>query len=169
MTEIRLLTEADLDQFWQLRLRALKEEPASFAASYEESAAMSQAQSKKYLESSTNAFVFGAFAPQLVGMIGFYRRQGLKINHKGVIWGMYTAPEFRGKGIGKSLMQSAIAQATGFGDLKELLLVVGGHNKSAHGFYSACGFKTYAIEPKALRVGEDYFDDECMSLKLSGA
>jgi hypothetical protein len=34
--EIRLVTEDDAIDFWNIRLRALSEEPSAFAASYEE-------------------------------------------------------------------------------------------------------------------------------------
>ena len=37
--EIRVLTEADVDLYRPLRLRALREEPQAFGSSYEESVA----------------------------------------------------------------------------------------------------------------------------------
>lgn len=167
MIEIRALGKSDLEEFWQLRLRALKEEPESFAASYEESVEMLPADIEKRLENSNNAFVLGAFTPKLAGMIGFYRRQGLKVKHKGVIWGMYVAPESRTQGLGKALILSTVELASKFGDVEELLLTVGAQNKSAHRLYSACGFKSYSVEPGALKLGDRYFNDEWMALKLN--
>ena len=34
--EVRILTEADAQAFWNIRLRALRDNPESFGASYEE-------------------------------------------------------------------------------------------------------------------------------------
>jgi len=73
---IRILSKTDAGVFWQLRLRALREEPESFAMAFEEARMM------ETLDISGNSFVFGAFSPALCGMVGFFRRQGIKNRHK---------------------------------------------------------------------------------------
>jgi len=168
MTEatIRELTELDVDSFWKLRLRALKEDPESFGAAFEESVDMPLDDAAKRLQKSDDAFVLGAFNPELVGMIGLYRRQGLKLRHKGIIWGMYVAPEARGQGLGKALMSTAIERASTMPDLNHLMLTVVTTNEAARNLYSSLGFKTYGTESEALKLGDRLLDEELMSLNL---
>lgn len=168
MTEpiIRELDESDVESFWKLRLRALKEEPESFGASYEESVEMPIEEAVKRLQKSDDAFVLGAFNPDLVGMLGLYRRQGLKLRHKGIIWGMYVAPEGRGKGLGKALLSAAIERASTIPDLEHLMLSVVTTKEAARNLYLSLEFKPYGVESEALKLGERLLDEELMSLKL---
>lgn len=164
--EIRVLSESDVDSFWQLRLRALKEEPESFGVAYEESANTPIADVAKRLQSSDDSFILGAFMPTLIGMLGFYRRHELKIRHKGTIWGMYVAPEGRGQGVGEALMLAAIARATAIPNLEQLLLTVVTKNEAARNLYLSLGFQPYGIEREALKLGDRFLDEEMMILKL---
>ena len=127
---IRVLSKTDAGVFWQLRLRALREEPESFAMAFEEARMM------ETLDISGNSFVFGAFSPALCGMVGFFRRQGIKNRHKGTVWGMYVAPEVRGQGLARSLMAALISRAAGLSDLQQLVLEVVTTNEAARRLYS---------------------------------
>jgi ribosomal protein S18 acetylase RimI-like enzyme len=166
-TQTRILSSSDQKAFWQLRLRALQEEPESFEAAYEESITIPEAEIARRLESSDDAFVLGAFAPELIGMVGFYRKIGIKIQHKGVIWGMYVAREHRGNGLGKNLMQAAIKRAKNLPNLEQLHLAVSTHNTAARNLYLSLGFSSYGIEPHAKKLGDAYTDQHLMILKLS--
>src|SRR6266851_5322843 len=113
--EVRKLTVADAEAFWNIRLRALRDNPESFGASYEEIlergiAGITQGLRKR--DTAPDDVTFGAFEGNtLVGIAGFRREEEAKRRHKGVIWGMYVPQELRGKGIGKALLQAAIAYA----------------------------------------------------------
>jgi ribosomal protein S18 acetylase RimI-like enzyme len=164
--EIKILSQSDLKAFWQLRLRALQEEPESFEDAYEESVNMPEAEIARRLQYSDDSFILGAFVPDLVGMVGYYRRIGIKVRHKGLIWGMYVAKEFRGQGLAKALMQSAIERASGIAGLEQLHLAVSTHNTVARNLYLSLGFSSYGIETHAKKLGNDYTDRELMILRL---
>lgn len=165
-TLIRVLSEIDVETFWRLRLRALQEEPESFCATYEESVETSLEEVAQKLKSSDESFILGARLPELVGMLGFYRRPGLKRRHTGVIWGMYVAPEKRGRGLGKALLSEAIKHASLMSGLKQLALTVMTTRETARCLYLSMGFQSYGTEPQALKLGNRYLDEELMLLKL---
>jgi len=163
---VRVLTEEDLDNFWQIRLRALKEHPESFGASLSESENMTRSEILQRLKATQDSFVMGVFNPELVGIAGFFRRTGLKLKHKGTIWGVYVTPEARGQKLGKLLISSCIAQAQLIPDLEHIMLTVVTANGAARDLYNSLGFVSFGIEPAALKwQGRDY-DEELMQLLL---
>lgn len=165
--DIRVLSEADVDLYRALRLRALQEEPEAFAEAHEESINTLIVEMAKHLKSSNDSFVLGAFCPNLVGLAGFFRRTGIKVQHKGTLWGVYVTPEARGKGTGNALMQAAITHASTLPGLEQLLLSVATTNEPARRLYSSLGFISYGIESQTLKIGDQYIDEELMMLKLS--
>ena len=164
--QIRKLTEQDLDAYLHLRLQALKSEPQSFGATYEEGLKRTRSETVNQLKATDDSFILGAFAPDLVGMVGMFRRNGEKLRHKGTIWGMYVAPAARGRSIGKTLVQRLIQEAISLSSYEQLLLTVVTSNQAARNLYAQLGFKTYGIESKALKINNAYLDEDLMELTL---
>src|SRR6266852_9549651 len=76
--EVRILTEADAEAFWNIRLRALRDDPESFGATFEEFlergiAGVAQGLRKRSTE--PDDVTFGAFDRTIVGIAGFRREQ----------------------------------------------------------------------------------------------
>jgi len=168
--DIRPLTEADAAIWRELRLRMLREHPDVFGSSYEEAAAWPLerfAQRLREAHSAPDSFLLGAFAEgRLVGSCGLARESGLKDRHKAFIWGVYAAPEARGRGVGRALMDEAIRRAKATEGLEQLILAVAAQNDAARGLYAALGFETYGREPRALKLGDRYVDEDLMVLWL---
>lgn len=163
---IKLLSEKDVEIFWPLRLQALKDEPTSFGSDYEESKALELKEVETRLACNDDSFVLGAFSPELIGFVGFFRLKGKKLRHKGTIWGMYVSPEFRGMGIARQLMLASIMYAQELPDLEYLKLTVVTLHKSAYKLYKSLGFEKYGEEPAALKIDGKKADEALMQLKL---
>lgn len=166
--EIRVLGAADAGAFWKLRLQGLDGDPQAFGESVEEHRALSvETVAARLGAANAENFVMGAFVDgQLVGTAGFFRNPTLKRKHKGKVWGMYVADSARGKGIGRALLEALLERARSIADLEEVQLSVSASQAAARGLYRVMGFETYAREPRALRVGDRYFDEDYMALKV---
>ena len=167
--EIRPLRAADAEAWRTLRLRALKEEPAAFASSYEDAVA-TDAQTFAAVIPAEGAAgaLFGLFIEgELSGSAGFAVFGGLKLRHKGLLWGVYVRPEVRGRGFGKALVARVIEHARGHVDL--LQAGVTAADGSARRTYIALGFRPYGLEPAALRVDGVDFDEELLWLDFRDA
>jgi ribosomal protein S18 acetylase RimI-like enzyme len=165
--EIRVLTADDAEEFRALRLRALREEPEAFGSSWEEENARPLEQTVARLQAE-GITAFGGFddAGKLAGMVRLRRQDGVKAEHKADIISMYVAPEVRGRGLGRMLLGAAIAQARSTPGIEQLLLAVNTTNTPARNLYLAMGFEPFGREPRALKIGDRYFDEDYMALIL---
>ena len=165
--EIRRLTGLEVESYRQLRAEALEREPWAFTESPAEHQAMPLETVRQRLGSgaSDDNFVLGAFdGGKLIGMAGFFCRQGEKIRHRGEIWGVYVAKEHRGKGLGRTLLEELIRQLRSNPGLEQVALGVSVGNISAKRLYESLGFETYGRETHALKIGASYVDEELMVL-----
>src|SRR5947209_16073872 len=141
--EIRPLTAADAEAWWELRLEMLRNDPESFADSPEEHASTPMEKARERLGSSDlkSNFVLGLFEEgELAGTAGFFRRIHKKERHKGHIWGVYVRPQSRGRGAGRALMQEVVRCARKIEGLEQITLVASAH-LPARGMYEALGFE----------------------------
>ena len=163
---VRKLTANDLDAFWDLRLRALKDDPEAFGSTYEETVARGKESmlQRMGVGNGDDVFSLGAFEDTLIGTVGFGRGEGLKERHTGFVFGMYVVPERRGQGAGKALVQALIAQARQLEGLEQLTLAVVTTNQAAVRLYLSLGFEIYGTAPRALKQHGQYWDEHLMVL-----
>ena len=168
--EIRSLTCDDAPAFQALRLRGLLDAPEAFGSSYAEEVSRSVEEVAQRLGATTTPtarVVFGAFdRGVLIGVVGCVQQTHAKSRHKAVIWGMYVAPEARGRGVGRALIERAVAAARSWPNVVRLTLTVVDRATAARTLYRSMGFRTYGREVDAFR--QDGVSDamEMMALEL---
>ena len=167
--EIRRLTKADAQSFWEFRLQALESEPNAFGESAEEHRLTTvESVAQRLRVDVADNFVLGAFdEARLVGTVGFYRLQQVKQRHKGWIWGVFVAPEYRGRRVALALLTRLLEMAREIPGLRSVLLKVATTQQAARQLYASVGFRSFGIEPRSLRVKDEYIDEEHMRLDVA--
>jgi len=159
---IRQLTEDDVALYREIRLEGLKRYPASFGSSYETEA---QQPVSWFKEQAGNAIIIGGFRDTaLMGVAGIYLRPEPKLTHKCVLFGMYVRLEAQGSGLAKELAESVIERVKS--SVEEILLTVAVSNIAAVKLYTNIGFIEYGMEPRSLKVGDEYHDQLMMRLPV---
>lgn len=169
--EIRQLTQEDAAAYRALRLRALGEAPDAFGSTLEETVAQPLSRTAERLRAQVESgagFTLGAWAGDLVGVVTLLRHDGLRLRHKADLLAMYVAPEARGRGVARALVDELIARARRVEGLEQINLSVVSSNEPARRLYRSLGFVIYGVERRCLKIGERYLDEELMTLWLQG-
>ena len=145
----------------------MTEEPAAFGASVDEHRATTIDAAAKRISPNEHNFVLGVFVDGgLRGMVGFARETSLKRRHRAVVWGVYVAPDYRGRGLARRLLEELVRRARALYGLERILLAANAADPAATSLYKSLGFRTFGYERAALKIGERYVDDEHMALDL---
>jgi RimJ/RimL family protein N-acetyltransferase len=164
MMKTMRLTSADVERFRELRVEGLRNDPDGFRYSVAEDDAIS---SELWAARLDRSFVIAVVRAdgELAGVGGFSRLEGDKLEHKGLIWGMYVRAEARGTGAADAIMRALIDHART--RVRQVQLTVMSDNARARAFYERHGFVAYATEPQAVRQGSEYRDETSMWLLLA--
>lgn len=168
--DIRPLTSDDVAEYHALRLRGLRESPEAFGSSYDEERDMALDEVAKRIEPSgtpTGRIMLGAFASgALVGVMGCVQSGKVKSRHKATVWGMYVAPEARGHGVGRAMLERGIEEARSWPNVDQLSLSVVERGTAARSLYLSVGFRPFGREVDAFRQDGHSDTVEYMTLDL---
>ncbi|PHJ66474.1 hypothetical protein VF14_09970 [Nostoc linckia z18] len=165
--KIRKLTKYDAENYRQIRLEALYKNPESFGTTYHEEVIKTIEQFRDRISVDNNKFILGCYDDiKLIGIVAFQQESRIKLRHKAYITSMYVQQEYRGKGIGKLLVNEVIEKAKALNDVEILLLDVVKINFLAKHLYLSLGFQIYGIEKMAYKFNNQYFDLELMGLQI---
>ena len=109
--QIVRLTSADVERFRAVRLEGLRSDPDGFRYSEAEDRAIA---TEVWAARLDRDVVFAAEADgEILGVGGFSRVAGEKLEHKGLIWGMFVRAPARGTGVADAIMRALIEHARG--------------------------------------------------------
>jgi len=149
--------------FRAVRLDALTTSPEFFASVLADESERDEAYYAARLAEQPVWGVFDGEAP--VGMAGLNVHEGERKRHKATLWGMYVSPAARGSGVAARLIEAVVDHARAEG-LQQVLLTCMAVNTRARALYERLGFVQYGLEPRALRIGDEVFDDTLMVRRL---
>jgi RimJ/RimL family protein N-acetyltransferase len=168
--QIRILVPTDAAAFQALRLAGLRECPSAFASSFDEECDISIARIAERLAPQDDRAVFGAFeGTGFVGMVGLKRESPRKLAHKAHLWGMYVVPAAREHGVGRQLVDAALAFAGTQLRVRQVNLGVNVANAAAIALYRGLGFSQYGLERGSMQVDGELQDEMLMVRMLDDA
>ncbi|HNP62041.1 MAG TPA: GNAT family N-acetyltransferase [Nitrospirales bacterium] len=161
---IRELTSTDVSAYQTLMLSGLREHPESFRISSQDAGEPMV----PFASICSDSFTLGAWLDegQLAGAVSFARETQAKLRHKGLLYRMYVRAESSGRGIGRKLVQEVVKRARTIEGLEHINLTVVSLNVHAKSLYVSEGFTSFAREERGLKMGDSYFDEEQMALRL---
>ena len=139
----------------QLMLEAYALQPDAYTSSVAERAALPLSWWEARLSSSpqTPEIVVGALIDgQFAGVAGVRFESREKSRHKATLFGMYVRLPYRQTGLGKQLVDAAIACAKVRTGVEIVQLTVTDGNRAAQTLYERCGFEPFGVEPYAVAL-----------------
>ncbi len=164
---IQKLSLEHTSAYRELRLLSYQESPYAFSESYEDEHQKNIDDFKDEIIQDSypeEYFILGCFdGDKLVAFVKFKRDQRTKARHKAMVYAMYVHPDYRGKGLGKQLMQYILDKCGEMPDMEQIHLWVLHHKRaSAANFYKSLGFKSMSKVIADLKVENEYIDAEYM-------
>lgn len=165
--EIFKLTPLDWKKFKELRLEALKKNSEAFGSSYKESIKKADEEWKKQLEKPKSHIFVAREADDFIGMAAAYQEEGEKICHVAYIWGVYVWEAYRGKGIGRQLMEAVLAELKSSREVEKANLNVNTQLAGVVKLYESLGFTITGTSHRELKIDGEYFDEHAMEIFLN--
>lgn len=161
MVHVQPLSAEHAAQYRALMLHAYARETDAFTAEPGERDALPLS----WWEQRT---AFGAFGDgELVGAVALEFSPRPKTRHKVHLIGMYIADEWRGKSLGRQLLDLALGHARRQPGAEVVTLTVTEGNDAAIALYQAAGFRSFGVEPMAMRTPSGYKAKIHMWLQLN--
>ncbi|WP_342117918.1 GNAT family N-acetyltransferase [Pseudoduganella sp. OTU4001] len=157
-TFVQALNQEHAAQYRALMLYGYDQEPDAFTAAADERAALPLSWWEQRIAApSQDSFGFGAFGDgQLVGGVALEFSRRPKTSHKALLVGMYMHDAWRGKGLARQLVELALDHARQRPGVEVVTLTVTEGNAAAIALYEAAGFRSFGVEPMAMRTADGF-------------
>jgi ribosomal protein S18 acetylase RimI-like enzyme len=158
------------EAFRDIRLLSLKDSPTAFLATHEDELKTPEEKWKMRisgsLKSEVGVTLVAKMNGKVAGLVGVQFMQHTKVRHIAHIWGTFVAPEYRGLGIGRKLMDGIIDAAKNHPGIKKIKIEVVPEQISAFELYKKLGFQLIGVSHGDLCVDGTYYDEILMEMML---
>jgi GNAT superfamily N-acetyltransferase len=162
---IRQLGPDDMQVFRQIRLEALRREPANFASSVEDWEVLPDAEWTRRL--TANAVFADFHDGEPVAMMGLMPQAASKMAHRATVIMVYVRKDRRGAGHARALLDAVADYARSAG-IRLLELAVSAENPAAIRFYQREGFtQAGRIPGGTIHEGRE-IDEILMTRRIDG-
>jgi GNAT superfamily N-acetyltransferase len=168
VTRVRSVGSREVEALYRLRLRALAEDPDAF----DQTVADAQA---KGIEPLAELLAMAAQGQELVlfgevdgvpsGVVFVSRSRRPRSGHRARLWGMWVAPEVRGRGVGRALVAEAVQWCREHGVEMVDLWVVTDHHRAIR-MYERAGFRICGTARDGMRWQGVPQDEHQMTIHL---
>ena len=159
---IEILTSGKWQVLKDLWLEALQQNPEAYGSSYEEESIRSDEEWRQKFDAGPK--YVARVGEMYVGLMGVQFEKKIKMAHSAQIVGVYVSPEYRGKGIGRTMMERALADLHANPKIVRVGIGVNTLQEYAVKLYHDLGFKDYGPAEKVTKVGGVYYDHMQMQL-----
>jgi GNAT superfamily N-acetyltransferase len=162
---IRQLGPDDMQVFRQIRLEALRREPAAFASSVEDWEVLPDVEWRRRL--TANAVFVDFHDGEPVAMMGLMPQAASKMAHRATVIMVYVRKDRRGAGHARALLD-AVADYARQAGIRLLELAVSAENPAAIRFYQREGFtQAGRIPGGTIHEGRE-IDEILMTRRIDG-
>lgn len=165
----RVMEMSDIEAYGALRKEMLVEVPWMFAADHEDEIDSHPSVVPLWIHEREHDVVVVDHpdeAGRIAVMIGVRRERPKSFAHRALLWGVYTTPSARGRGLASAAMGLAIEIARGWDGVERLGLCYSGDARGAAELCAAHGFVRFGCEPDFIRIGGRSYDENRLTLKL---
>ena len=159
---IERVQEADWKAWRDVRLEAVRLHPEAFGGAFEEEKERSEDDWRRGLRQVT-ALAYRETAA-IFGIVVYAQISAMKMRHRANLFSGYVRPHARGRGTGDALVKAALKEAKG--KALQVHCTVVTSNDRARRLYERHGFSVYGTEPRALKVGDRFYDEHLMICRL---
>jgi ribosomal protein S18 acetylase RimI-like enzyme len=167
---IRILVAADALRYRELMLEAYVLAADAFTSTADERSLETEAWWVERIAAANGLRV--AFCAedgsQMLGTVALEYASSPKVRHSAALIGMYVREHARGRGVGRALVDAALADAAQRPGVEVLRLTVTEGNQPAIHLYQQAGFRAWGTQPMAIATPSGYKRKVHMSCTLAG-
>lgn len=170
---INIITNLSADrweEYQKLRIKAVTDTPQAFLATVDEETNKPEEVWRKRLQDSLDVngqfLVFAEDHGELVGLMGAFREENVKVCHTATVVSVYVDPLYRGQGISSLLMEALLGMISRDTKIIRLELMVVTTQEAAIALYKKSGFEMIGMVHKEVYVDGVYYDEYIMEKML---
>ena len=167
--DVRRLDVEHTEAYVQIRQRMLREEPWSFGSSPADDLDQERQRTCELLADDHWAYLAATLGDAIVSTARLVRANRPKQMHVAAIVSVWTDPAFRGRGLATRVLLAAIDVARGWPGIELIELSVSERSEPARRLYESLGFKTWGVQPDAMRVDGMSAAEHYMQLAIDDA